>query len=201
MLVKIYPVNPNEKHIAQVVRCLEDGGVVIYPTDSVYGFGCSLHSPRGVERLLAITGKQLGTLALVCEDLSRVADYARVDNPAFKLLKRNLPGPFTFILKPSSKVPDKALGKRKSIGVRIPANPIPLAIVSALGCPMLTTSVKDPDQVVEYTTDPELIEERYENIVQMVVDGGYGDNHPTTLVDLTSDDEPVIVRQGKGELL
>ena len=199
MLIKVYPVNPNEKQIAQVVRCLEDGGVVIYPTDSVYAFGCSLHSPRGVERLISITGKQLGTLAIVCEDLSRVAEYAKVDNTAFKLLKRNLPGPFTFILRPSSRVPDKALGKRKSIGVRIPANPIPLAIVTSLGCPMLTTSVKDPDEVVEYTTDPELIEERYENVVQAVVDGGYGDNQPTTLVDLT-DDEPIVVRQGKGEL-
>jgi tRNA threonylcarbamoyl adenosine modification protein (Sua5/YciO/YrdC/YwlC family) len=200
MPIKIYPVNPNEKQIARVVRCLEEGGVVIYPTDSVYGFGCSLRSPRGVERLSAITGKQPGTLALVCEDLSRVARYAKVDDQTFKLLKRHLPGPFTFILDPSSRVPDKALGKRKSIGVRIPSNPIAQAIVAALGCPMLTTSVKDPDSEAEYTTDPELIEERYGNMVQMVVDGGYGDNRHTTLVDLTGE-QPVIVRQGKGELL
>ncbi len=200
MLIKIYPVNPSEKHLAQVVRCLGEGGVVIYPTDSVYGFGCSLGSPRGIERLLALSGKELGSLAIVCEDLSRIAEYARVDNPTFKLLKRNLPGPFTFLLKPSSRMPDKAMGKRKTIGVRIPANPVALAIVAGLGCPMLTTSVKDPDQVIEYTTDPELIEERYRTQVDMVIDGGYGDNIPTTLVDL-SDGEAEIIRQGKGELL
>ncbi len=200
MIIRIYPVNPNEKQISQAVKCLEEGGVIIYPTDSVYGFACSLHSQRGVEKFKSITGKQPGTLAIVCEDLSRVAEYAKVDNSTFKLLKRNLPGPFTFVLNPSSRVPDKALGKRKTIGVRIPANGIPLAIVAALDAPLLTTSVKDPDEVIEYTTDPELIHERYENAVDLVIDGGYGDNNPTTLVDLAGD-EPEILREGKGELI
>ncbi len=199
MIIKLYPENPNGKQVAQVVRCLEEGGVVIYPTDSVYAFGCSLRSPRAIERMVAIKHKQQSFLTLVCEDLSRVSEYVKVDNPAFKLLKRNLPGPFTFILNPSSRVPDKALGRRKSIGVRIPDNNIPLEIVRALGVPMLTTSVRDEDEVVEYTTDPELMEERYGMLVDMVVDGGYGDNQPTTVVDLTGD-EPEILRQGKGEL-
>ncbi len=199
MLVKIYPSNPNERQVAQAARVLADGGVVIYPTDSVYAFCCSARSARGLERLRAVKGKE-HELTLVCEDISRVSDYVKVDNPAFKLLKRNLPGPFTFILPASSRVPDKALGRRRSIGVRIPSNPIPQALVHALDAPLLTTSVKDDDQIVEYTTDPELIHERYGNRVDMVIDGGYGDNIPTTLVDLTGD-EPAILRQGKGELI
>lgn len=198
-MIRIYPENPNEKQVAQAVRCLEGGGVIVYPTDSVYAFGCSIRSPRAIERMLSIKNKQSSFLTLVCEDLSRVAEYVKVDTPTFKLLKRNLPGPFTFILLPSSRIPDKALGRRKSIGVRIPDNNIPIEIIRALGAPLLTTSVKDEDQVVEYTTDPELIEERYGSLVDLVVDGGYGDNTPTTVVDLTGD-EPVILRQGKGEL-
>ncbi|MBE5033600.1 L-threonylcarbamoyladenylate synthase [Gallalistipes aquisgranensis] len=199
MIVKIYPENPNEKQVARVAEVLARGGVVIYPTDSVYAFGCSIRSPRALERIKQIRGKKETELAMVCDDLSHIADYARVDNAAFKLLKRNLPAPFTFVLKASSKVPDKVLERRKNIGVRIPANPIARALVAELGCPMLTASVKDDDRVVEYTTDPELIHERYGALVDLVVDGGYGDNRPTTLVDLTGD-EPEILREGKGEL-
>lgn len=136
---------------------------------------------------------------MVFSGLAQVAEYCRVDNAVFRVLKRNLPGPFTFILPASSRVPDKALERRQTIGVRIPANPIARAIVEMLGCPLVTTSVRDEDDVVEYTTDPELIHERYGREVALVIDGGTGDNVPTTVVDLT-DGEPEILREGKGEL-
>ena len=199
MIVRIYPENPNGKVVEQVVRVLENDGVIVYPTDTVYAFGCSLRSPRAIERLKSIRGKCEGELAIVCADLSHIADYAKVDNPTFKILKRNLPGPFTFILKASGKVPDKCLEKRKTIGVRIPENPIPLHIVELLGNPLATTSVRDDDEVVEYTTDPELIHEKYGALVDLVVDGGYGNNEASTVVDC-SGDEPQIVREGLGEL-
>ena len=161
MLVKIYTENPSEKEIDRVVNLLERDGVVIYPTDSVYAFGCSIRSAKAVERLRRIKGKDLTTFSVVFDSLGRIADYCRVDNAQFRLLKQNLPGPFTFLLDASSRMPHKALERRRTIGVRIPASPVARAVVGALGCPMITTSVKDDDQVVEYTTDPELIEERY----------------------------------------
>lgn len=199
MLIKIYEQNPSERELSKVVEALERDGVVIYPTDSVYGFGCSLHSAKGLERLRRLRGKAPGELTLVFADLAQVAAYCRVDNAAFRILKRNLPGPFTFVLPASSRVPDKALERRRTIGVRIPANGVARAVVEALGCPLVTASVKDDDEVVEYTTDPELIDERYGREVSLVIDGGLGDNVPTTVVDLTGDD-PEIVREGKGEL-
>ncbi len=199
MQVKIHPENPSPREIARVAAVLAGGGVVVYPTDSVYGFACLLSSAKGVERLQAIKGKRETELAIVCDSIGRVAEYARVDNAAFRLLKRNLPGAFTFILPASSKVPGRVLERRKNVGIRIPANGIARALVSELDCPLLTTSVKDDDEVVEYTTDPGLIEERYGRQVDLVIDGGIGDNRPTTVVDLTGDD-PVIVREGKGEL-
>ena len=202
MIIRIYPQNPNEKAIAQVVGILERDGVIIYPTDGVYAFGCSLRSPRAIEKLRNITGKEGDDLAIVCPDLSLIATYAKVDTPVFKILKRNLPGPFTFILNASGKVPDKFLERRKTIGVRVPDNAIPLEIVRALGCPLITSSVKEPGSggETEYTTDPSLIHERYESLVDAVVDGGYGNVLPTTVVDCTSD-EPVILREGIGELV
>ena len=199
MQVKIWPDNPNPREIARAVEVLRGDGVIVYPTDSVYAFGCSLHSPKAIERMRAIKGKNESVFTLVFDSLKGIADFARVDNPAFRVLKHNLPGPFTFLLTPSSRVPDKALAKRRSIGVRIPANAIARALVEELGCPMLTTSVKDDDEVVEYTTDPGLIDERYGRLVDLVIDGGYGDNTPTTVVDLT-DGEPEILREGLGEL-
>lgn len=199
MLVKIYPENPNEKEIARVAKVLADDGVIIYPTDGVYAFGCSLHSIKAIDRIKAIRNKRDDELTIVCGSLSRIADYARVDNTQFRVLKRNLPGAFTFILQASGRVPDKALGRRKTVGVRIPANQIPVHIVEELGIPLVTASVKDPDEVIEYTTDPELIWERYGRQVDMVIDGGYGNNIPTTMVDLTSD-EPEVLREGGGEL-
>ena len=199
MLTKIYERNPSEKELQRVVDVLERDGIVIYPTDSVYAFGCSLRSPRAIDRLRRIRGKSSGELAVVFGSIAQIAEYCRVDNAAFRTLKRNLPGPFTFVLAASSRVPDKALERRQTIGVRIPASPVARAVVGALGCPMITTSVKDDDQVVEYTTDPELIHERYGREVALVIDGGIGDNVPTTVVDLTGDG-PEILREGKGEL-
>lgn len=199
MLTKIYEQNPSEKELRRVVEVLEADGVVIYPTDSVYAFGCSLHSPRAIERLKRIKGKDAEGFALVFESIAQVSEYCRVDNLAFRTLKRNLPGPFTFILAASSQVPDKALERRRTIGVRIPGSIVARAIVSALGCPLVTTSVRDHDLEEEYTTDPELIHERYGRDVEIVIDGGMGDNIPTTVVDLSSG-EAEIIREGKGEL-
>ena len=200
MIVKIYPENPNEKQIARAVEVLANDGVIIYPTDSVYAFGCSLRSARALERMRQIKGKKVSRLSVIFNDLSHIADFARVDNTAFKLLKRNTPGPVTFILPALSKVPDKVLGNRKTIGVRIPDNPIAAALVRESGSPLVTTSVKDDDELVEYTTDPELIDERWGHAVDLVIDGGYGDNEPTTLIDLTGD-EPEVIREGKVEVV
>lgn len=199
MLLKLYRENPNERHIERIVSVLRDGGVIIYPTDGVYAYGCSLHSPKAVERLKAITGKDKKEFSIMCSDLSNISDYAKIDNADFRILKRNLPGPFTFVMKASSKVPDKVLAKRKTLGIRVADNPITQAIVGALGNPLVTSSVKNKNQYEEYTTDPELIEERWGNVVDIVVDGGPGGLVPTTLVDLT-DNEPEILREGGGEL-
>lgn len=199
MLSKIYEVNPSEKELMRVVDVLEHDGIIIYPTDSVYAFGCSIHSPKALEQLRRIKSRKGDDFAVAFDSIAQVAEYCRVDNATFRVLKRNLPGPFTFILSASSRIPDKVLARRSTIGVRIPAHPVARAIVGALGCPMLTSSVKDDDEVMEYTTDPELIDERYGREVALVIDGGIGDNHPTTVVDL-SGDEPEIIREGKGEL-
>lgn len=199
MLVKIYGDNPSERELKRVVEALERDGIVIYPTDSVYAFGCSLRSAKAVERLRRLRGRSEAPLTVVFHDIAQVAEYCRVDNTTFRILKRNLPGPFTFLLPASSRVPDKALERRRTIGIRIPAHPVARAVVEALGCPMITASVKDDDEVVEYTTDPELIEERYGREVSLVIDGGMGANVPTTVVDLTGG-EPEIVREGRAEL-
>lgn len=200
MMIKIYPQNPSPKEIERVTEILRGGGVIVYPTDGVYAFGCSLANNKAVERLKALRNRRNDQLTIVCENLSRVSEYAVVDNAQFRILKNNLPGAFTFILKASSRIPDKALGKRKNVGVRIPDNNIALAIVAELGIPLATASVKDETLEEEYTTDPELIEERYGHLVDAVIDGGYGSFTPTTLVDL-SEGEAEIVREGGGELV
>ncbi len=199
MLIKIYPQNPNPKALAQVVDILENDGVIVYPTDTAYAFGCSLRSAKAIERIKAIRGKKETDMAIICSDLSHIADYARVDTPTFKLLKRNLPGVFTFILPASGKVPDKFLEKRKHIGIRIPDSPIALALVTLSEHPLVTASVKD-DDMVEYTIDPELIDEKYGALVDAVIDGGYGEPGFSTVVDCTGE-EPEIVREGLGELV
>ena len=145
MILRIYPQNPAEREIRRVVEALERDGVVVYPTDSVYAYGCSLRSARGLERLRQLSGKQTGELSIICDGISRAAEYCRVDNAAFKILKRNLPGAITFLLDASSRMPDKALQRRKTIGVRIPDNAIPRAIVEQLGCPLITASLKSDD--------------------------------------------------------
>lgn len=202
MLIKIYPQNPNPREISRVVGILRNGGIIIYPTDTVYGMGCDINNQKAVEKIIRLKGLKAkeAHFSFICSDLSHIADFAKVSNPTFKLMKKNLPGPFTFILPGLNKVPDYFISKRKTVGIRIPDNSIPIEIVKELGNPIMTTSIKDDDEVVEYTTDPELIHERYQDIVDAVIDGGYGDNIPSTIVDCTTD-EPEIIREGKGELL
>lgn len=202
MLLKIYPQNPNPREISRVVGVLRNGGIIIYPTDTVYGMGCDITNHKAVEKIIKIKGLKPkdAHFSFICCDLSNIADYAKVDNPTFKLMKKNLPGPFTFILPGMNRVPDYFISKRKTVGIRVPDNTIPIAIVRELGNPIMTTSIKDDDEVVEYTTDPELIHERYQDLVDIVIDGGYGDNIPSTVVDCTTS-EYEIIREGKGELV
>lgn len=202
MLLKIYPQNPNPREISRVVGVLRSGGIIIYPTDTVYGLGCDITNQKAVEKIIRLKGLKTkeAHFSFICSDLSHIADFAKVDNPTFKLMKKNLPGPFTFILPGLNRVPDYFISKRKTVGIRIPNNPIPIDIVKELGNPIMTTSIKDDDDVVEYTTDPELIHERYQDLVDLVIDGGYGDNVPSTVVDCTTD-EPEILREGKGILI
>jgi tRNA threonylcarbamoyl adenosine modification protein (Sua5/YciO/YrdC/YwlC family) len=203
MLVKIYPENPNYKYISRVVEVLQKGGVIIYPTDTVYGMGCDIYNHKAVERIAKLKGVQpdKANFSIIFHSLSQISDYTRpINNSYFKLMKKNLPGPFTFILNANHKLPNVLQNHKKTVGIRIPNNSILLEIVREFGNPILTTSVHDDDEIVEYTTDPELIHEKYENLVDMVIDGGYGQNVASTIVDCTGD-EPVIVRQGMGELL
>ncbi|MDR0659364.1 MAG: threonylcarbamoyl-AMP synthase [Prevotellaceae bacterium] len=202
MLIKIYPENPNVRDIEKIVSCLDDDGVIIYPTDSVYAMGCSMKSKKAFERILRIKGirEKDANFSLICSDFSHLADFAKVDNVMFKLLKKNLPGPFTFILPASGRVPDKVLGKKKTVGIRIPDNTIPIEIVKQIDMPLFSTSLKSEDEILEYITDPELIHDEYENLVDIVVDGGYGGNVPTTIVDCTGG-EVEITREGKGAFL
>jgi len=202
MLVKIYEDTPNEREIKKVIDILEDDGVIIYPTDTVYAMGCSLRSKKALERIKQIKNinKKEVRFSLMCESLSNLSDYAKVDTPTFKVLKRNLPGAFTFILTASGKVPDKLLGKRKQIGLRIPDNNIVIEIVKQLGIPLLTTSIKIDDDFNEYVSDPELIYEKFGNLVDICIDGGMGGITPSTIVDCTNGEFEVI-REGKGELI
>lgn len=203
MLIKIYPENPNYKQIEKVIEILQRGGIVIYPTDGVYGMGCDIHNRKAVEKIARLRGIKTdkARFSIICHSLSQLSDYTRpISNPVFKLMKKNLPGPFTFILNANNKVPDLFQSNKRTVGIRIPNNAILLEIVLTFGSPLLTTSVHDDDEILEYTTDPELIHEKYEDLVDLVIDGGYGQIHPSTVVDCTSD-EPVIIRQGIGELI
>lgn len=200
MLVKIYPENPNLREIDKVIDVLRDGGLVIYPTDTVYAIGCDALNVRAVEKICQMKGinPQKSNLSIICYDLSNLSEYAKVNNAAFKLMKKNLPGPFTFILPTSSKLP-KIYKNRKEVGIRVPDNNIIRTLVRELGNPILTMSIHDDDDMIEYSTDPELIHEKYEHTVDIVIDGGYGGLEPSTVVDCTTD-EFEIVRQGKGIL-
>lgn len=199
-MVKLYAENPNPRDVARVVETLRHDGVVICPTDGVYAFVCALSSQKAIDRIKTLRNRRDDELTLICDGLSTVAQYARVDNGQFRILKRNLPGAFTFVLQASGQIPVKALGRRKTVGVRVPANDIPVAIARELGMPLVTASVKTDDEVVEYATDPELLDERYGHLADLVIDGGLGGLTPTTVVDLTSG-EPEILREGGGELV
>lgn len=201
MITKIYNDNPNQKELEKVVKILKDGGLVIYPTDTVYAMGCDALNVRAVEKICDFKGinPQKSNLSIICYDLSNISEYAKVDNATFKLMKKNLPGAFTFLLNTTSSLP-KLYKNKKMVGIRIPDNNIIRELVRLLGNPILTTSVKDDDEIIEYTTDPELIHEKYEHFVDVVIDGGYGHLEGSTVVDCTGD-EPEIIRQGKGELI
>ncbi len=203
MLVRLYNDNPNQKEIDKIVEMLRDGAVIIFPTDTIYGIGCDITKSKAVERIARIKNVKPGTvdLSFILHDLSQISNYCRpFPNNIFKLLKKNLPGPFTFLLQANSNVPKLFKNSKKNIGIRIPDNNILRMIVKELGNPVLSTSVHHDDVVLEYITDPELIEEKYGNQVDLVIDGGYGDNHPSTIVDCTTG-EAEILRQGKGILL
>ena len=202
MLIRIYPENPNPKHIRQVVDLLEVGGIIIYPTDTVYAIGCDIKANKAIDKIARMKGlnPQNPDLSLIFHDMSQLSEYTVIrDNPTFKLLKRNLPGPFTFIVMANNQIPKLFKNRKKTVGIRIPDNSIVLEIVRELGRPIITTSVHDPDEIIEYTTDPELIHEKYRDFADIVVDGGFGRNEASTVVDCTNI-EPMIVRQGLGVL-
>ncbi|OPZ11191.1 MAG: Threonylcarbamoyl-AMP synthase [Bacteroidetes bacterium ADurb.BinA261] len=201
MLIKIYPDNPNSREIDKVVSVLSDGGTIIYPTDTLYAIGCDALNVRAVEKICALKGinPQKSNLSIICSDLSSISEYAKVDTPTFKLMKRNLPGPFTFILPTTSSLP-KIYKNKKTVGIRVPDSNIVRQLAERLGNPILSTSVKKGDDEIEYLTDPELIHEKWSAIADIVIDGGYGGIEPSTIVDCTGE-EPVIIRQGKGILI
>lgn len=202
MLLKIHPEIPSQRQIEKVVECLKDGGIVIYPTDTVYGLGCDIFKSKAIERIARMKGlkPEKANFSFICHDMSQITDFTKpIDNNVFKLIKRVLPGPYTFILNASSTVPKYIQSRKKTVGIRIPDNNIPLEIVRQLGHPIMTTSIHDEDDLVEYTTDPELIYEKYRDLVDIVIDGGFGGNLASTVLDCTGS-EIVIVREGLGSL-
>lgn len=202
MLIKIYPENPSERQIKTVVECLADGGVIIFPTDTIYAMGCDIFKSKAIDRISRIKGvkKDKANFSFLCHDLSHLSDFTKpLTNDVFKLMKRTLPGPFTYILEANNTVPKILHRKKKTVGIRVPDNNIITEIIRQLGNPVMSTSIHDEDEIIEYTTDPELIHEKFENLVDIVIDGGYGDNEPSTIIDCTGD-EIFIVREGKGKL-
>ncbi len=199
--IKIYEDNPNEAAIKKVVSVLRDGGLIIYPTDTVYGLGCDITNTKALERIAKIKGIKLekANFSFICSDLSNLSDYVKqINTSTFKILKRALPGPYTFILPGNNDLP-KEFRKKKTVGIRVPDNNITIEIVKMLGNPIVSTSIHDEDEVLEYSTDPELIFEKWQNLVDLVIDGGYGDNIPSTIIDL-SGPEPEVIREGKGDV-
>ncbi len=199
--IKIYNKNPNSKEIDKAVKVLKNGGLVIYPTDTVYGLGCDITNTKALERIAKIKGIKLvkANFSFICYDLSNLSAYVKqIDTPTYKILKRALPGPYTFILNGNNNLP-KVFKKKKTVGIRVPDNNIIREIVRELGNPIVSTSIHDEDDVIEYTTDPELIYEKWKGLVDLVIDGGYGDNLASTVIDL-SQDEIQIIREGKGDV-
>ncbi len=199
--IKIYEVNPNPKEIKRVVEILKKGGLIIYPTDTVYGLGCDITNSKALEKIAKIKDVKIekANFSFVCHDLSNLSDYVKnIETSTFKVLKRALPGPYTFILSGSKTLP-KIFKKKQTVGIRIPNNAIALDIVRELGNPIVSTSIYDEDEIIEYTTDPELILEKWDNLVDIVIDGGYGDNEASTVIDF-SQGKPFVVRKGKGSL-
>jgi tRNA threonylcarbamoyl adenosine modification protein (Sua5/YciO/YrdC/YwlC family) len=200
-LLKIYPENPNPKAIQKVVDVLRKGGLIIYPTDTVYGLGCDITNVKALERIAKIKGVKLdrSNFSFICHDLSNLSDYVtQIETPIFKLLKRSLPGPYTFILPGANSLP-YPFKKKKTVGIRVPDDPIALEIVRALGNPIVSTSIHDEDEILEYTTDPELIFEKWSSKVEMVIDGGFGDNQPSTVIEVHGT-EITVIREGKGSI-
>lgn len=203
MLLHIHPDNPNPREIAIAVESLKNNGLIIYPTDTVYGLAWDINSPKAFDQIVRIKGKSAlkENFSLICSDLSQVSQFTmHINNAVFKLLKRNLPGPFTFILDANNNVPRFYKTKKKTVGIRIPNNNIAIELVNRLGHPIMTTSLHDEDEILEYMTDPELIHEKYEHLVDYVIDGGYGNNEASTVVDCTGDNIEIL-RQGIGELI
>lgn len=201
MLLRIHPETPSQRQVDIVIDCLKKGGVIIYPTDTVYGLGCDIYNSRAVDRVARIKGikKEKANFSFICHDLSHLSDFTKpIDNSIFKLMKSSLPGPYTFILNANNNVPRIFQSKKKTVGIRVPDNNIILEIVRELGNPVMTTSIHDEDELLEYTTDPELIYEKYESQVDIVIDGGYGGFVPSTILNCTSD-EPELIRRGKGD--
>jgi tRNA threonylcarbamoyl adenosine modification protein (Sua5/YciO/YrdC/YwlC family) len=201
VLIKLYEDNPNPKDVQLAVKIIRKGGLVIYPSDTVYALGCDITNTKALERIAQIKGVKLekANFSFVCEDLSNLSDYVKqIDTTTFKLLKRNLPGPYTFILPGNNNLPS-VFKKKKEVGIRVPDNAIAQALVRELGNPIVSTSIKDEDEVIEYTTDPELIYEKWHKLVDVVIDGGFGGNVASTVIDLTGS-EPVLIRKGKGSV-
>ena len=203
MFLRIYYENPNQKEIKKVVDCLKNGGVIIYPTDTVYGIGCDVNNKKAMERVCRIKGLDIikHNLSFICYDLSHIAAFTtQLSTSTYKLMKKTLPGPYTFILKANSSIPKLFKNSKKEIGIRIPDNNIIREIVKELGNPIATTSVKDKDMLIEYSTEPELIYEHFNKLVDIVIDGGYGDTLPSTIIDCTNN-APMIIRKGKGDII
>lgn len=202
MFIKIYPENPNERAIDQVVEVLRKGGLIIYPTDTIYGLGCDITNPKAIEKICRIRGikPEKANFSFICHDLSHISDFIKpIDNTTFRVLKKALPGPFTFIFNANNNVPKLLSSNKKTVGIRVPDNNIARCIVKELGNPILSTSIKDDDELIEYSTDPELIHEKYQDLVDLVIDGGYGGNEASTVIDFTNGEFEVI-REGKGDI-
>jgi len=201
-LLKIYPDNPSDKYVKMVVECLNDGGIIVFPTDTVYGIGCDIFKTKAIEKIALIKGIKLSkaNFSFICYDLSKLSEFTKpIPNNVYKLMKKLMPGPYTFILNANNKVPKLFQSSKKTVGIRVPDNTIAREIVFQLGNPIMSTSVHDEDEIIEYTTDPELIYEKYRDLVDIVIDGGYGDNHVSTVLDCTGDSIEVL-REGKGEI-